>query len=1173
MSDKLILKRAGRLILYLILFVILILSADSVAAEPILQLSISINPNSGPPGTSVTMSGSGWTGNTSGHEIHWDSKTGSILGTFSTNPNGVFTTTFKVPSNASSGQHTIWVCDRCQSITKFLPTLWTSVNFNVVVPPTRTPTRVPPTPTPTDVPTECDATGMAGEIVVDFEGYATGTNLKGQTAVGGAKFLGVSELFVIQPTVVTHSGSKALQATFVGEFGSGRRPVVMEFDYLKDFVGAYVGLDRTIYATEPITATMTAWTFTCTTSSEGEVSCVPGPTLTDSEVFGPEPTPVKKCLSVEATGIYRVEITYGTFSEPELIDDLIMRNPEEPLPVPDDESPPIVSITLPEEGYRHVEGELALEGTVWEDRELDPELDVYINTEFFGKIVASGYAPDYVFRLDSVPLSELHPNEFNEITVHAVDSAGNEGEDTVRFLYAPPPTPTPTPSLDISIEAIEVTQVIQCMNNPTCEDNSVPLYMRKPTLVRLYVRASGISPTTPPVHGRVCIGYYDPEIFNPIECFESLNTVQVSDDSDPVREFRGQIDATLNVQIPIHWTLHKNASLRLKAEVNPEGSDVAECCYENNTAYENIVFRKGRELNIVAMRANVFGEKINKNSIVEGVKWILKYYPTSDIDIYTHDWDPIHAPFDFTATRGWVHLLIRLDWIRFWTIEGFSKPRYLALIDPLVDHGDTNGMAWMPAYGRVLARSSAAIYGLRDGTGDTAGHEMMHNHGLWHAPGGCGEDELAGDYPDYSTETTAAHRAAIGGWGIDLYSAPFKLFDGMTTPDIMSYCGGRWMSLYSYEKLGRAIDDVGAIPSIRPGGLARLDNGSPTVLVASGYLTRDGVELDPEGFFQAVLPEDETVTPDVGLYVLRLKDQAGISLYEQRFSPQPYANDSDPEEGYFFLVVPWQDGTHEIEILFEGQTLFTQAVSANAPQVTIEAPNGGEVINLDGLLQVRWSVEDLDGDQTSAIVQYSPDAGETWKAIAMTVGEVTAEIDTANLSGSDQALMRVCVSDGINTTCDESDGTFTVPTKSPLAMIISPEPESFYASGQEAILQGVAIDPEDGSIPDGPSYRWESSLDGFLGEGRNLWGLTLSIGRHVLTLEVVDSDGQTGRTSVEIVVGEDSQVTTETETYPTPNEPSTVARAALLIGFIAAGLLGLVLIGAALIILVKRRVP
>ncbi len=1166
-------KHVRRIPILLFLFLILMLGASSVQAQPLLQLSVNISPNSGPPGTSVTMSGSGWTGNTSGHEIHWDSKTGPILGTFSTNPNGIFSTTFTIPANASPGQHTIWVCDRCQSVILLMPTLWTSINFNVLLPPTRTPTRVPPTPTPTDVPTACDATGMAGEIVVDFESYPLGTNLKGTTAIGGVKFLGVSELFVIQPEVATHSGTNALQASFVGEFGSGRLPVVMEFDYLKDFVGAYVGLDRTVYASEPITATMTAWTFNCTTDSEGETSCVRGPTLTDSETFGPDSTPVKKCLSVAAPGIFRVEITYGTFSEPELIDDLIMRSPEESIPVPEDEAPPIVNITLPEEGYRLVEGELALEGTVWEDRELDPELDVYINTGFFGRIVASGYAPNYVFRLDSVPLSELLPNEFNEITVHAIDRAGNEGEDMVRFLYAPPPTPTPTPSLDISLEAIEVTQIIQCMSNPTCEDNSVPLYMRKPTLVRLYVRASGISPTIPPVHGRVCIGYYDPQTFNPIECFESLNMVQVSDVSDPVREFRGQIDATLNIQIPIHWTLHENASLKLRAEVNPEGSDVAECCYENNTAYENIAFRKGRELNIVAMRANVFGEKINKDSIIEGVKWILKYYPTSDIDIYLHDWDPIHAPFDFTVTRGWVHLLIRLDHIRFWTTEGFSKPRYIALIDPLVDHGDTNGMAWMPAYGRVIARSSAAIYGLRDGTGDTAGHEVMHNHGLWHAPGGCNEDELAGDYPDYSTETTAAHRVAIGEWGIDLYATPYTLFDGMTTPDIMSYCGGRWMSLYTYEKLGRAIDDVGAAPSIRPVGLARLDSESPTVLVASGYITKDGVEIDPEGFFQAPLPVDEAITPDAGLYILRLKDQDGTALYEQKFSPQPYEDDADPEEGYFFLIVPWQDGTYEIEILFEGQPIFTQAVSANAPQVTIVTPNGGEVIEPNGLLQVRWAVEDLDGDQTSAVVQYSPDAGETWDAVAMLVGEVTTEIDTANLPGSNQALMRVCVSDGVNTSCDESDGTFTVPKKSPLAMIISPEQGAFYASGQEVILQGIAIDPEDGSIPEGPSYRWNSSLDRFLGEGRNLWGLPLSIGRHVLTLQVVDSDGQTGSASVEIVVGEDLQEPVETPAPPTPSpdESSVPARAGLLIGIIAAGLIGLALVTMAVVMLIKRR--
>ena len=96
----------------------------------------------------------------------------------------------------------------------------------------------------------------------------------------------------------------------------------------------------------------------------------------------------------------------------------------------------------------------------------------------------------------------LTPYIENSITVWAEDRAGLQGSDTVTFSFAPP---TPTLTLNLIADDVEIIQVIQCMDNPTCSDNSVPLYVGKPTLVRLYVRAEGAGAETAGIGGEICV--------------------------------------------------------------------------------------------------------------------------------------------------------------------------------------------------------------------------------------------------------------------------------------------------------------------------------------------------------------------------------------------------------------------------------------------------------------------------------------------------------------------------------------------------------------------------------------------------------------------------------------------------------------------------------------------
>ncbi len=402
----------------------------------------------------------------------------------------------------------------------------------------------------------------------------------------------------------------------------------------------------------------------------------------------------------------------------------------------------------------------------------------------------------------------------------------------------------------------------------------------------------------------------------------------------------------------------------------------------------------------------------------------------------------------------------------------------------------------------------------------------MHNHGFHHSPGNCGESGVNDDYPTYVPSDpdpeTPYPRASIGEWGIDLYASPFALMSPWDTLDIMSYCSPRWMSLSSYQGLA---DNFGRVGESLPGsghGLAQVRRAGGDVLVASGYLTLSGVELDPPSLYRTPLPADESLTPAGGDYSVVLLGAQGQPLQRVAFGPQPEMNNPNPAEGYFFLVIPWMEGTAAVEFQYDGQRIGLVPVSLSAPQVEVLEPNGGERWGDEGTERARWEASDADGDRLTAVVQYSADDGATWSAVGLEPEGTQVEIGLASLPGSQAARIRVCVSDGVNTACDDSDGVFTVPPKAPIVFLASPEEDQLFPVGELVIMQGLATDREDGSIPDGPAYVWSSDRDGQLGTGRGVWGLPLSQGRHTITLTVADSDGHSSSASVSIVVGSES---------------------------------------------------
>lgn len=1119
--NKSYLKWGFRSAAVVLVFIFSWVASDQAHASPLLA-GITLNPSKGPPGINVTVHGSGWNSALVGH-IYWNSQTGAELGTFQPNGNGEFSTTIVIPSNASPGGYAIWACQNPKGF-KSKP-ICESASFKVMEAlPTATPTATPTRwPSPTPEQTECAKTGVAGEEVITFEDsvvFPPDEDLSGQTKPPGVTFLNPNKVFVFSPAVETHSPGHALSMTYTQEFGSGDVPLRLQFTNFQNAVGVYVGVNQTIFSTGPITATLTAISYTCTTSDSGEEHCVAFTSAADSVVIGPGPTPIKECLYVEAERIFQVVIDYGVASEVEVIDDLTLRGPEQPVPVPLDGRPPIVDILEPAEGTISADM-FNLSGIVREDVELDRTLDITINNMFYAHVNAAGVPTDYVFRLDRIPSSTLVPFSDNTITVTARDRAGNEGSDTVHIYYSPPPTPTRTPTRDIIADSIEITQVIQCVDNVNCADNSIPLFINKPTLIRVYVRVAGTGMIMdiPNISGELCVAadYSGPTWFS--YCIPSENTITATPGDHPAWRARGDLSKSLNFYVPRAW-LKYEGSWTAKVTVNKDMRDAGECCMENNVIYGNSWLRKGRQLNVVALRANRLGESIAHDEIMPGMIW-LRYYPTSDIQLYWSSVDPIDAPLDFTTSFGWAGLLIRLDEVNFWTDDPGSHTRYFALVDPDVPLDIITGMAWDDDDNLFGAHAAAAVWLDRGGTGNGVGHELGHNHGIQHSPGGCRESNTNDDYPHYysGNGATPYPRVSIGEWGVDMYTVPVTLYNPDTSNDIMSYCDNQWMSLFTYLRLTDAIDSYGYLPQ-RSAGLAMPNlrtNGE--VLVGSGYVNERSIQIGTPAFYKTTLPKDASLTPDAGRYTVQLRDGAGRILYSQAFDPIASDYDPHPTEGGYFLVIPAREGTQEIVFLFQNTILGTVPVSANPPTVTLLEPNGGMAWPEKGAVTVRWKAGDADGTALSALVQYSPDGGKSWSVAGMGIKGTSIKLEAGNFPGGNQALIRVCVSDGANTACDTSDTPFFVPQKGPQVFITSPKEGMSFPKGEQVILEGVAIDREEGSIEDEQAYSWSSDRDGVLGTGRSLWGIPLSNGRHKITLTASDRDGHSDSSTVTIVIG------------------------------------------------------
>lgn len=376
----------------------------------------------------------------------------------------------------------------------------------------------------------------------------------------------------------------------------------------------------------------------------------------------------------------------------------------------------------------------------------------------------------------------------------------------------------------------------------------------------------------------------------------------------------------------------------------------------------------------------------------------------------------------------------------------------------------------------------------------------------------------------------------IYGWDSDrnIIMSPFSNFD------VMSYCGHMWPSKFTYERWQTKIDaifppPVTPAPTVSAVGLSRNSAFSLQLTDNSHLLVRGVIAHDTHAasFSPFLIIGSADTGDDVpGEYLLQAHDEFGNILHEVLFEPA-HIETSPTESGthdpsgdrYFVLAIPYAPELFGIKIFKDGSLLGAISASLSAPTVDIIHPNGGEVLTGDSV-KLEWDAQDIDGDALSFNVQFSPDNGSSWIALAVDYVGDFMDVDLGMLPGTDSGIFRVVVSDGFLSSSDKSDFVFSTPNTPPMMAILSPYPHQVYSGEQTVVFKAMSQDVEDGALaPENIAWFSDQITDPFdplypLGTGPDLdlSVLDLPLGPHKITVAGTDSDGEIGEASVDILV-------------------------------------------------------
>lgn len=495
-------------------------------------------------------------------------------------------------------------------------------------------------------------------------------------------------------------------------------------------------------------------------------------------------------------------------------------------------------------------------------------------------------------------------------------AAGDTAEVVVTYA------PSAAASLNLRIAGVSLTQSVQTF------DNAVPLVAGRDALLRVVVLANERNRVTPQVRVRLLDG----------GALVQAYTISPPADTVPTGRSDGDLGTTWNQLIPASYI---RSGLTLVADVDPSGT-IPEADETDNTypAGTPLALRVRRSpplaITLVPVRqsANQLTGDVTTANRDQYLDFTGRLYPLPGYDadvhqVYTTTTDsPLQSD---NANGAWNTVLSELSLLK---LAEDSERHYYGVVR--IDYA--SGLAGMGFLGEPVAIG----YDHPTDRGRVTAHELGHTWDRRHAQ--CGNPE--GVDPDFPYDN-----GTIGRIGYDLKAGLAK---PRTTPDVMGYCAGPWISDYTYQGV---MDFRGTAP-----GRAAAGRAQPSLLVW-GRIVGGRAVLEPafHVMTRPVLPRRR------GLYSIEGTASDGSRVFGLTFDAIEVADDARGGR-HFAFAVPL-DGASAARlqtIRLAGPGVGMAAISATpaslraspATPLSLRRAAGGIAIEWDAAAQPMVMVRD-----------------------------------------------------------------------------------------------------------------------------------------------------------------------------------------------------------------------